>query len=104
METEHFTLAKVNKINEFKISQSTYNLRVLYYVKKMLGVGQVSISGNMAEYRIRDLQSILQHIIPIFDKYPLLTSKYFNYDLFKQAALIFSNPLLSKGKKGRTFN
>lgn len=65
----------------------------------MLGVGQVSISGNMAEYRIRDLQSILQHIIPIFDKYPLLTSKYFNYDLFKQAALIFSNPLLSKEKK-----
>lgn len=65
----------------------------------MLGVGQVSISGNMAKYRIRDLQSILQHIIPIFDKYPLLTSKYFNYDLFKQAALIFSNPLLSKEKK-----
>ena len=44
----------------------------------MLGVGQVSISGNMAEYRIRDIKSILQHIIPIFDKYPLLTSKYFN--------------------------
>jgi len=105
METEHFTLAKVNKINEgfiLKYHQAkpgTYNLRVLYYVKKMLGVGQVSISGNMAEYRIRDLKSILQHIIPIFDKYPLLTSKYFNYDLFKQAALIFSNPVLSKEKK-----
>jgi LAGLIDADG endonuclease len=67
----------------------------------MLGVGQVSISGNMAEYRIRDLKSILQHIIPIFDKYPLLTSKYFNYDLFKQAALICSNPLLSKEKKDK---
>ena len=49
---------------------------------------QVSISGNMAEHRIRDLKSILQHIIPIFDKYPLLTSKYFNSDLFKQAALL----------------
>ena len=76
METEHFTLAKVNKINEgfiLKYHQAkpgTYNLRVLYYVKKMLGVGQVSISGNMAEYRIRDIKSILQHIIPIFDKYP----------------------------------
>jgi hypothetical protein len=65
----------------------------------MLGAGQVSISGNMAEYRIRDLKSILQHIIPIFDKYPLLTSKYFNYDLFKQAALIFSNPILTKKKR-----
>ena len=98
--TFHFSKSKQNKWGlYFKISQSTYNLRVLYYVKKMLGVGQVSISGNMAEYRIRDLKSILQHIIPIFDKYPLLTSKYFNYDLFKQAALICSNPLLSKEKK-----
>jgi len=67
----------------------------------MLGIGQVSISGNMAEYRIRDIKSILQHIIPIFDKYPLLTSKYFNYDLFKQAALSWrsSNPVLSNKKK-----
>jgi hypothetical protein len=98
--TFHFSKSKQNKWGlYFKISQSTYNLRVLYYVKKMLGVGQVSISENMAEYRIRDLKSILQHIIPIFDKYPLLTSKYFNYDLFKQAALIFSNPVLSKEKK-----
>ena len=98
--TFHFSKSKQNNWGlYFKISQSTDNLRVLYYVKKMLGVGQVSISGNMAEYRIRDIQSILQHIIPIFDKYPLLTSKYFNYDLFKQAALIFSNPLLSKEKK-----
>ena len=87
----------------FKISprRGTYNLRVLYYIQKMLGIGQVSISGNMAEYRIRDIKSILQHIIPIFDKYPLLTSKYFNYDLFKQAALSWrsSNPVLSNKKK-----
>jgi hypothetical protein len=98
--TFHFSKNKQNKWGlYFKISQSTYNLRVLYYIKKMLGIGQVSISGNMAEYRIRDIKSILQHIIPIFDKYPLLTSKYFNYDLFKQAALICSNPVLSNKKK-----
>jgi hypothetical protein len=65
----------------------------------MLGVGQVYVSGDMAEFRIRDLKSILQYIIPLFDKYPLLTSKYFNYDLFKQAAMILSNPSLSKDKK-----
>jgi hypothetical protein len=65
----------------------------------LLGVGQVSISGNMVEDRIRDHKSIIQHILPIFDKYPLLTSKYFNYDLFKQAALIFSNLVLSKETK-----
>jgi hypothetical protein len=98
--TFHFSKSNLHEWEfYFKITQSPSNLRVLYYVKKMLGVGQVSISDNKAEYRIRFLNYILQHIIPIFDKYPLLTSNYFNYSLFKQAALIFSNPLLTKDKK-----
>lgn len=96
----HFSKSKDNKWGlYFKIGQSTYNLRLLYYIKKMLGVGQVSISRDMAEFRIRDLNSILLHIIPLFDKYPLLTSKYFNYDLFKQAAMILRNPSYSKEQK-----
>lgn len=98
--TFHFSKNKNNKWGlYFKIAQSTYNLRLLYYIKKMLGVGQVSVSGDMAEFRIRDLNSILLHIIPLFDKYPLLTSKYYNYDLFKQAAMILKNSSFSNEKK-----
>ncbi len=66
----------------------------------MLGVGQVSVSSNGdAEFRIRDTKKIVQHIIPIFDKYPLLTSKYYNYDLFKQVAIIKTNSSLSTAQK-----
>lgn len=43
----------------------------------------MSISNNDAEFRILKLD---QYVIPIFDRYPLLTSKYYN--LFKQAANI----------------
>jgi hypothetical protein len=76
----------------FKICQNTYNLRLLYYIKSKLGVGQVSVSADgMAEYRLRDVKKIIQHIIPLFDKYPLLTSKYYNYELFKQAAYILTD-------------
>jgi len=76
----------------FKIAQSTYNLRLLYFIKSKLGVGQVSVAADgMAEYRLRDVKKIIQHIIPLFDKYPLLTSKYYNYDLFKQAAYILTD-------------
>lgn len=89
-----------NWVLYFKIGQSSYNLRMLYHIKSMLGVGQVSVSSNGdAEFRIRDTKKIVQHIIPIFDKYPLLTSKYYNYDLFKQVAIIKTNSSLSTAQK-----
>jgi LAGLIDADG endonuclease len=53
----------------------------------------------MAEFRIRDIKLITQHILPIFDKYPLLTSKYFHYDLFRQAAIILNDPDITKIQK-----
>jgi hypothetical protein len=40
-----------------------------------------------------------QVIFPIFDKYPLLTSKHFNYTRFKEAFHILENPNLSKEEK-----
>jgi len=83
----------------FKVAQSTYNLRLLYYIKAQLGVGQVSVSGTQAEYRLRDVKLIVAHIIPLFTTYPLLTSKYYNFDLFKQAAEILANTFLSTLEK-----
>jgi hypothetical protein len=66
----------------------------------MLGVGQVVVSADgMAEYRVRDLNSIIKHIIPLFDKHLLLTSKYYNFNLFKQAALVKNNGSLSTEQK-----
>ena len=66
----------------------------------MVGVGQVSVpaDGN-AEYRVRDVKNIINYIIPIFDKYPLLTSKYFNYELFRQAAFIFNDKNISLSER-----
>lgn len=99
--TFHFSESKPqNWVLYFKIGQSTYNLRMLYHIKSMLGVGQISVTPNGdAEFRIRDTKKIVQHIIPIFDKYPLLTSKYYNYDLFKQVAIIKTNSSLSTAQK-----
>jgi hypothetical protein len=39
------------------------------------------------------------YLIPILDKYPLLTSKYYNYHLFKQAALILHDKTLTPKEK-----
>lgn len=84
----------------FKISQSSYNLRVLYFIKKKLGVGSVNLqSNNNGDFRIRDRKSIGSVIIPIFDKYPLLTSKYYEYLKFRKAYHILNNPNLSTKEK-----
>lgn len=85
----------------FKIGQSSYNLRMLYFIKKELGYGSVYIESktNMADFRIRDINTINKILFPIFDKYSLLTSKYFDYLKFKEAYDILINPNIDKKEK-----
>ena len=83
----------------FKIGQSVYNLRLLYRVKSVIGVGSVSIHDNDAEFRVWKLDHIIKYVIPIFDKYPLLTSEYYNYNKFKQAANIISDKTLGAAER-----
>ena len=83
----------------YKITQSRYNLRILYYIKKELGVGSVTKDNTKGQFFIRDRKLLEKVILPIFDKYPLLTSKQFNYLRFKEAFYILENTNLSKEKK-----
>jgi len=83
----------------YKLTQSRYNLRVLHYVKKQLGVGSITKDDTKAQYFIRDRKIIESVIIPIFDKYPLLTTKYFDYVKLKKALVILNNTSLSKEDK-----
>ena len=85
----------------FKIGQSTYNLRVLHFIKTQLKVGNIYVEkdGSQAHFRIRDRAILESVIFPIFDKYSLLTTKQFNYIKFKEAHAILSNSFLSKLEK-----
>jgi hypothetical protein len=85
----------------FKISQNKYNKRILYYIKKNLGVGNVSEekNSNMAQYSVYSREKLKKYIIPIFDKYPLLTNKYFKYKIFKDVFNILENINLSYEEK-----
>jgi len=102
----HYQITKKGKYKWslfFKISQSSYNLRALYYIKKELGHGTVQVESktNMADYRLRKLDKICQVLFPIFDKYPLLTSKNFDYMKFKKAYLIMIDSSIAEKKKDR---
>jgi hypothetical protein len=71
----------------------------LNYIKKELGVGSITKDGNKMQYFIRDKKVIEAILIPIFDKYPLLTTKYFDYIKLKKALSILNNLNLSKEEK-----
>ena len=87
----------------FQIGQSSYNLRLLYYVKQKLKIGSVNIDekNNAAVYRVRNKKHITEHLIPLFDTYVLLTSKHFKYIIFKKALLISNTFGLSFAEKDR---
>jgi|SRR4030095_4834136 hypothetical protein len=53
------------------------------------GIGYISKSNNIftVEFRVSTLKDIVNIIIPHFDKYPLITKKYYDYILFKQVIL-----------------
>lgn len=86
---------------EFDITQSLYNLRVLYKIKSFLGFGSVTKieSKRSARLRITDRKVLANIIFPIFDKYPLLTSKEFNYIKFKKAYAILEDNNLTTLEK-----
>ena len=55
--------------------------------------------SDMGSFRIRDRKQLANVIFPIFDKYPLLTTKYFNYAKFKKAHIILEDSTLTKSEK-----
>jgi hypothetical protein len=77
----------------FKVAQSTYNLRLLYFIKKNLGYGSVNEKSgqNMAEFRIRDRKTLIQLIVPLFKKYPLYSTKHFYFLRWVKALEILEN-------------
>lgn len=55
----------------------------------------------MISYVLSNNKYIAKVLLPIFDNYPLLTSKSYNYKLFKEATLILNDNSLDKITKNQ---
>lgn len=88
---------------QYTITQSTYNIRILYKIKSKLGFGSVVkySKDKGGAFRITDRKVLNNVIFPIFDKYPLNTSKYFSYKKFKKAYDILENSNLTTEQKNK---
>jgi len=62
-------------------------------------VGSITKDGTNVQYFISDKKKLETVLIPIFDKYPLLTTKYFDYIKLKKALSILNNTTMTKEEK-----
>jgi GTP cyclohydrolase II len=71
------------------------DIALLEQIHKYFGVGKVSIGSNavISFDSIKELEVVINH----FDKYPLITKKFEDYKLFKQAFDIVKNHLTEEG-------
>ena len=87
-----FTVSKTgNSVKlEIKATQKNNSTKILYRMQEYFNCGSVVIdnrkTGTM-KYRVSSLNDILTIIIPHFDKYSCLTSKFLNYQDWKKIAL-----------------
>ena len=101
-----YTNVLSNKINlTYKLSQKTDNIQVLYYIKRKLGIGVVRKDKlGMAHFLVRDLKAIINIIIPLFDSYPLQTSKRIDFLKFKECSLVWRDDSLTQSQKILSIN
>jgi hypothetical protein len=69
----------------FQIGLHMKDLPLLHKIKSYFGVGHIYLdtSRKMAFFAVNSTQDLIKVIIPHFDKYPLLTQKRADFELFK---------------------
>lgn len=74
----------------FTIRLHIDDLEVLNFIKNLLGIGNVRVSGSKeCVFTVADKEGIIK-LINIFDKYNLNTTKYLDYLDFKKAFILYS--------------
>lgn len=79
----------------YRIQLHNDDVKVLELIHKRLGCGSVKTyvskinKRSYSEFKISDSKDLINILIPIFDSFPLNTTKYLDFLLFKEALLIF---------------
>lgn len=85
----------------FKIELHKDDTHILKKIAQTLGIGTVTTevkNRNSAYFSVTNFQEIVTVLIPIFQKFPLQTSKYFDFMCFYEAALL-KVALINKNRK-----
>lgn len=79
----------------FSLSQHIRSEACLYQIKNYFTCGGIRFDKNNQSYKyeIRNLTLLIQHILPHFEKYPLLTNKYMDFIKFSYICYLMKRKL-----------
>jgi hypothetical protein len=81
----------------FEIALDKKDLNILKGLQAYFGVGGIyKHSGDMMRYKVSSIRDIAKVIIPHFDKYPLVTQKRVDFDIFKSIIHIVNKGPVSR--------
>lgn len=84
----------------FKISLNKYNIRALLKAQSFLGAGILTPTpDNMVSFRIRNRDHLKKLVFPLFDRIPLLSNKYYDYQKIRTISLLLDDESLSPGQR-----
>ena len=85
----------------FSVSQNEDRAQILFLMQKMFKCGFIrrDFSDKTLKYEVRSLDDLIRHIIPHFEKYPLVSDKQKDFEFFKKVCLLMQKQL-HKNKNG----
>ena len=73
----------------FQIKLNHRDLEILRRIQAYFGgAGKISFEKNSAKYTVTTVNELMLVVIPFFEKYPLLTQKFADFELFRKIILI----------------
>ena len=77
---------KIEVRPSFSVSQNKRNLDILQKIQKFFDCGNIrfSKSNQCYKYEVRNLKELIRKIVPHFEKFPLITSKKTDFEIFKK--------------------
>lgn len=69
-------------LHRFAIGMNSRDLQLLYYLNTLIGCGRVDKREVTSNFSIAKMEHLLEFVVPIFEKYPLLTRKKFQFELW----------------------
>ena len=85
----------------FSVSQNEDRAQPLFLLQKILKCGFMrrDFSDKTLKFEVRSLNDLIRKVIPHFDKYPMVSNKQKDFQLFKQVCFLMHKEL-HKEKRG----